>query len=74
MSELRPLHTFFNLCWKQLGQANFNHADSVKKNYFLQKIEQNLQRKGKFLENEDAYLFFPLHFAINLSLQTCNAF
>jgi hypothetical protein len=39
MSELRPLHTFFTSAGNNRGQANFNQAGIVYKNYFLQKIE-----------------------------------
>jgi hypothetical protein len=50
MSELGPLHTVqFSL------SAGNSREQTTSTLLGMPKIEQNLQRQGKYLENEDAY-------------------
>jgi hypothetical protein len=58
MSELRPISHFL------LKTAGDRQTSTL---FGVQKIEQNLQREGKYLENEDASLFCNQSFT-----QTCN--
>jgi hypothetical protein len=79
MSELRPLHTFFTLCWKQLGSGKLQSRKLQSHRLCLEKLlpaknRAKSSKKGQISGNEDAYLFFPPHFVINLSLQTCKVF
>jgi hypothetical protein len=55
MSELRPRHSVHFSLSVGKNQTDFNHTETDSKNYFVPKIEQNLQKQGKYLENEDAY-------------------